>query len=104
MCKNESFFKGCKLWGVKGGVDRCGVQTVTSVLIGSRSWLYNQVYVSYNIKQITLYNYLYYVAIGNYNKNILLHHDYLQAVHFLELNTGHTPNLNHHCIQLPCVP
>ena len=35
---------------------------------------------------------------------ILLHHDYLQVVHFLELNTGHTSNLNHHCVQLPCIP
>ena len=28
------------------------------------------------------------MAIGNYNKNILLHHDYLQAVHFLEPKHG----------------
>ena len=27
-------------------------------------------------------------------KNILLHHDYLQAVLFIEIHTGHTPNLN----------
>ena len=35
------FIKDCKSCGVYGGVDRHGVPTVTSVLIGSRSWLYN---------------------------------------------------------------
>ena len=39
--------------GCVGRVDRCGVLTVASVLIGSRSWLYNACFVPFHNRQIT---------------------------------------------------